>query len=240
MVRDAELLQIFKRGENLPREHGLGVDERVVEYPWVLSRLDIAPRRLLDAGSTLNYPYLLDLPQLSGKEIVIMTLAPEHLEKRANVSYLFGDLRDTLFKDDAFDIIVCISTLEHIGLDNTRLYTGDKSYSESSPNDYLNAVMELRRVLKPGGRLLVTVPFGRYRNFGWMQQFDKKCVGEMISTFGREPVSAAFFQYLPEGWILSNADACAGSEYFDVHSAAAPAFDLAAAARAVACLEFTK
>jgi ubiquinone/menaquinone biosynthesis C-methylase UbiE len=45
--------------------------------------------------------------------------------KQNNISYVYGDLRNTILKDQCFDEIVCISTLEHIGMDNTMLYTKD-------------------------------------------------------------------------------------------------------------------
>src|SRR5213075_2022899 len=125
------------------------------EYPWVLSRLTNGPERLLDAGSTLNYPYLLDLPIVAAKTIVILTLATAHLEARPNVSYLFDDLRDTLLRDGIFDTIVCISTLEHIGLDNTRLYTADGRYAERDLSGFRPAIVELRRMLAPDGRFLL-------------------------------------------------------------------------------------
>jgi SAM-dependent methyltransferase len=238
-ITNEKLLESFSRGEALPQNYGFGIDERIVEYPWVLSRLDRHPARLLDAGSTLNYPYLLDLPQLATKSIIIMTLAPEHLEKRANVSYLYGDLRDIIIRDRIFDLVVCISTIEHIGLDNA-LYTKDSKYQENSPQDYRSALSELRRVLVPGGRLLLTVPFGLKQNFGWMQQFDDRGLTDISIAFGSEPVSTTFFQYLPQGWIISDREACSQCEYYNIHSTPEPASDRAAAARAVACLELVK
>jgi hypothetical protein len=99
---------------------------------------------------------------------------------------------------------------------------------------------EFRRVLKPGGRLLLTVPFGLPQNYGWLQQFDKAGIEDIINAFGSNPLLTTFFQYVPNGWIISDAESCKKSEYFDVHSANEPAPDRAAAARAVACLEFQK
>ena len=240
VLRNEELLQTFWEGESLPENYGFGIDERIVEYPWVLSRLGQNQGRLLDAGSVLNYSYLLDLPQLETKSITIMTLDPEHLEKRNNVSYLYGDLRDILIRDNVFDYIVCISTLEHIGLDNTVFYTNEAKYKETKPQDYRKVMSELQRVLAPGGRLLLTVPFGLPQNFGWMQQIDSSGLIEIAKAFGAQPINTTFFQYLPQGWIISDEQACSECEYFNVHSTSEPASDRAAAARAVACLEFVK
>ncbi len=197
-VRDVELLKTFKTESELPEGYGFGVDERIVEYPWILSRLDLACGYLLDAGSTLNYPYLVDLPTLVSKTIVIMTLAPEHMEKRANVSYLYDDLRDILIRDNVFETIVCISTLEHVGLDNTMIYTKNSNFKESSPHDYRQVMSELRRVLKPGGRLLLTVPFGRYQDLGWLQQFDIRGIEDIIKAFGIKPVCTIFSSICPK------------------------------------------
>lgn len=241
MPTDQALLDIFARGEPLPQGYGVGIDERIVEYPWLLSRMSNAGGLMLDGGSVLNYPFLLDAPQLLVKQLVILTLAPEStMAKRQNVSYMFGDLRETLFRDEVFDLIVSISTLEHIGMDNAKLYTQDDLHNESQLDDYLKVIKEFRRILKPGGRFLMTVPFGLAQNLGWLHQFDSHGLKKAVSAFGSDLQDATFYKYGPEGWMLSDEDACAGCEYYDVHSATAPAPDLAAAARAVACLEFVK
>lgn len=238
---NAQLLEAFGRNEPLPPGYGVGLDERIVEYPWLLSRLRDSEGLLLDGGSVLNYPFLLDAPQLSGKRVVIMTLAPEStIEKRQNVSYVFGDLRDTIFRDEIFDVIVSVSTLEHVGMDNAMLYTADGRHKESSPDDYVRVIQEFRRVLKPGGRFLMTVPFGKSQNLGWLCQFDAERLKQAIAAFGPGLVATTFYKYGPQGWSVSDEASCRECEYFDVHSAARPADDLAAAARAVVCLEFVK
>ena len=238
---DRELLDIFKRGDCLPERYGVGIDERIVEYPWLLSRMSDSESLVLDGGSVLNYPFLLDAPQLSAKRIVIQTLAPEStMTKREHVSYMFGDLRETLYRDDIFDLVVSISTLEHIGMDNAMLYTQDDLHNESRPEDYISVIKEFRRILKPGGRFMMTVPFGAPQNLGWLCQFDSLRLRKAINAFGSNHHATTFYKYGAEGWAISNEEDCVGCEYYDVHSATAPAQDLAAAARAVACLEFVK
>ncbi len=237
VLLDSQLCERFRRTQELPKGYGYRLDERVVEYPWVLSRLDPSAMHLLDAGSALNLELLLQLPILSTKKIVIYNLSPESNPlARANVSYIYGDLRDTILKDQLFEEIVCISTLEHIGLDNTLVYTRDPRFRESRPLDYRGVLREFRRLLVPGGRLFLTVPFGRYENHGWLQQFDQARLLDILDCFGGDLKDQTFYRYTAEGWILSNGAECADCEYFDFY--ARPSFDrdYATAARAVACI----
>ena len=163
--------------------------------PWMNGSWNtLAVRRLanvgkmLDAGSTFNHDFLLERPPLRGADLTIMTLAPE---KRCywykGYSYVFGDLRKTIFLDHAFDTIASISTIEHIGLNNTMLYTGDPADTESDENGFVPAVMEFKRILKPGGTCFISVPFGKRDNLGWYQVFDVSMIEKIVETFA--PVS---------------------------------------------------
>src|SRR2546421_8665154 len=76
--------------EGLPRGYGFRLDERVVEYPWLFSRLQVGVGRLLDAGSVLNSEFLLEQPALQEKTIHICTLSPEKdCYWRKGISYLY-------------------------------------------------------------------------------------------------------------------------------------------------------
>jgi hypothetical protein len=138
-IFSGERMALFPSGHKLPEGFGSRLDERVVEYPWALSRLGAGDRLLLDAGSTLNHQYILDLDILACRSIVIYTLSPERVISRANVSYIYGDLRSTILRSEYFDEIVCISTLEHIGMNNTLLYSKDARYNEQKNDDYAPA-----------------------------------------------------------------------------------------------------
>jgi len=122
-VKDQVIHDAFLSGERLPENYGIGLDERVVEYPWLFSRLPSTAERILDAGAVLNQGWILDLPQIIQKDVVIYTLAPECFSRISDrVSYVYGDLRRSILRDDAVSAVVCLSTLEHIGMDNTSHY----------------------------------------------------------------------------------------------------------------------
>lgn len=239
-LNDSALFERFTSASPLPAGYGARLDERTVEYPWVLARLGAGKGHLLDGGSALNIEFLLDHPRLKDKTIVIYNLAPEETFGLPNVSYLYGDLRETILKDALFDAIACISTLEHIGMDNTLLYTADANFGQANTRDYRLVLNEFRRLLKPGGKLLLTVPYGRYENHGWLQQFDAALVDDVSATFGGSASTAAYYRYTPNGCTLSDAAACAECSYYNIHAVKQPAPDGAAAARAVACIEMIK
>jgi hypothetical protein len=240
-IANENLRQCFRDNLKLPAEFGKRLDERVVEYPWVLSRLRDSDGLILDAGSTFNTPLILDLPQIQNRNIVICTLETDWITLNPKVSYLFCDLRDTLFKDEIFESIVCISTIEHVGMaSDLKKYSIFNPYPEADRESYQNILIEFWRLLKPGGQLLLTVPFGRYEDHGWLQQFDSSGIQKIASIFNDKIRSQTYYRYHQNGWQIATPDECAESEYFNIHAVKDFDSDYAAAARAVACLELEK
>ncbi|MDF0668347.1 MAG: methyltransferase domain-containing protein [Nitrospira sp.] len=243
--RQSEIQRILDHGlfsaDQLPQHYGFRLDERVIEYPWLFNRLRADEGVLLDAGSVLNHRFLLERAVFRNKRVFISTLAPEPISFNAlGVSYVYEDFRDSGFKNDYFDWIVSLSTLEHVGMDNTMLYTSDVSKREDAPLAYLGVVQELKRVLKPGGHFYVTVPFGKAQTYGWFQIFDAPMVDALIQAFAPTSCSEFHFRYLPEGWRVSTREQSAGSTYFDIHNTKTYDADFAAASRAVVCLDLLK
>jgi hypothetical protein len=199
--------------DQLPKEYGYLFDERVIEYPWFFSELKQSYRKsILDIGPCLNYEFTVNklFDDNSIEEIVFLSLTPDkNCYYSRGISYFLGDSRLLPFKDNYFDLVSCISTLEHIGMDNTK-YSG---ISESSIKDYEIAVIEIKRVLKPGGCLLLTLPFGKYENFGWFQQFDLKMVENVIETFAPKALNTIYYRYSDSGWVISNSTDSALAQY---------------------------
>ena len=239
-LEDPALLDRFEQSRDLPAEYGPRLDERVVEYPWVLSRLRTNTGPVLDAGSTFATHLVLDLPWMQARTVVIYTLATDLVVHSPGVQWVYGDLRALAIRDASFETLVCISTLEHVGMAQSFAYSAARPYPTARPEDCLPALREMRRILAPGGRLLLTIPYGQCENHGWLQQFDEAGIRRLIQAFGGEVAAEDYYAYAAEGWQRSSADNCADARYFNVHATPAIEPDGAAAARAVCCLELVR
>lgn len=238
-----EIRSSFEK-KKLPVGFGYRMDERVVEYPWIISNLSERKTSLLDAGSTFNYEYLLKHPRIANKNLTIYTYYPENEsfpEKRIN--YVYGDLRELPFKENNFDQIICQSTIEHIDMDNSMYGYEMKNQAGSSVKsyEYMKVIEELYRVLKKGGILLLTFPFGKFENHGFFQQFDSEMLNRITSFLEVKGIlQDQFFQYSIEGWKVSSKEESNTAESYNPHTGIGKKDDHAAHSRAICCLRFEK
>lgn len=245
VLDDSVQMSLFKNESALHDRFGYGYDERVVEYPWTLTRLPAEAGRFLDAGSVFNFPEIVDRPELANKDVTIFTLAPEkYAFWQKGISYQYGDMRELPFRDDWFDSICTLSTLGHVGMD-CRVYT-KKETEVSIGLEAETAVRELMRVLKPGGRLLASVVFGKHQLINidgapFAEQLDRPLLASLLRAF--EPcasLTTSFYRYSEKGWNVCEEGDCDGLEYFNIHDRNAFDPDNAAAARAVALVDVRK
>lgn len=230
--------KLFCGNSALPVGYGLRIDERVIEYPWVYSRLADKPGAVLDAGSALNYKFLLERAPIQNSNLTICTLAPEkRCYSNKKISYTFDDLRDNRFRDAVFDVVISISTIEHIGLDNTLLYTHDTSKHENDRLSFLSAIREFRRVLKPGGICFISVPYGKAKNHGWFQVFDALMVQSILDAFRPSQTELEYFGYSQFGWAKVDASSLENATCFDIHAQKHYDSDFAAFSRGVVCMQ---
>ena len=234
VLDDEKLVARFAHGKRLPGGYGVGLDERVVEYPWLISQL--SGGRVLDAGSVLNHAHILDrvLPGIESLSITTLQPEPESFPERG-VRYHYGDLRDLPLENGSFDAVVCLSTLEHVGMDNS-IYGADAARADDPRHEARRALSELERVSAPGGTLLLSVPFGQREDHGWFRQFDADDLADLLSAPRFVTAKTEIFKYSAAGWQRSSARDAASCRYRDYHQDTAPVSDLAAAARAVACV----
>ncbi len=115
---------------------------------WAIRKVkEINPKFHIDIGSSLYFCSLLSafIP------VEFYDYRPPVLELD-NLKVRRGNLMSLPFKDNEVKSISCMHTIEHIGLGRY----GDSIDSEGD----LRAIEELKRVLAPGGSLLLVVPIG--------------------------------------------------------------------------------
>lgn len=98
------------------------------------------------------------------------------------------DARSTGFRDGSFDLVISISTVEHVGLvRNINDKTGDSK-----------AMQEILRVLKKGRSAVVTVPYGRG---GGPEHriYDRKSLAKLVSSF--KVAKKEFYRYVAGKWV---------------------------------------
>jgi len=147
-----------------------GVDERPVEIAWCLARVPPG-EPVLDVGYAFAERAYLDglgaLGDVTGVDLVQADVP--------GVKNVQADLRKLPFRDEEFAAAIAISTLEHVGRDNTQYGLGQEDDGDS----LAAALRELRRVAR---RLLVTVPTGDgellpeqavYRPAEWVERFER-------------------------------------------------------------------
>jgi len=127
--------------------------ERFLEYFYAASMIKTVREdsRILDVGcggSIFTFILAGFFPNLVG--IDTRDLSNDHLPYNFKVE----DVTKLSFVNEYFNVITCISTLEHIGLE------GRYGSREDLQGDQ-KAMNEMYRVLKPKGKLILTVPYGK-------------------------------------------------------------------------------
>jgi hypothetical protein len=130
-------------------------NERCIEVPLGYEAAELhQPGWVLDAGCGLNRHMGKSYGTASVLHVTQSLRSEDITVGSGRRSYMEADLRNLrIFASGGFERTVCLSTLEHIGMDNT-VYGGPV---EADPQSMLAAVHELCRVTRRV--LLLTVPF---------------------------------------------------------------------------------
>ena len=172
----------------------VGMTERVIEIPWVISRYR-GERRVLDIGPAYALPlYIEALRRLGIPELHGVDLSRRRVPGMAVTQ---ADVRQMPFKDGTFDLILCVSTLEHIGRDNAHYQVEARTDVEEGD---VAALAEMRRVLAPAGRVLITVPFGCLDIQTWQKQYDLQAWETLLKRAAMRAVETEWFGYDANGW----------------------------------------
>ena len=145
--------------------------EREVEIPFVLENLPEPPAKLLDVSCCYS-SFLLEMIE-AGFDCWGIDIQDYPCDR-----FIKADARDIPFKDKFFDVVTCISSLEHYGLVETPYH----SDTEPDPLVPFTAIDEMVRVLKDDGIIILTLPFG-YGDEGlskWIKFYNIELINELI------------------------------------------------------------
>lgn len=169
-----------------------GTDERLVEIPWVLSRL-VTTGSVLEVGYAYAEPVYLAGLLRAGVELVGLDLAERDIDGMERIT---ADVREIPLPDDSVDQALLVSTLEHVGADNT----GYGLAAEDDGRSRADALRELARVLRPRGSLLVTVPLGEPGDHGWFRLDDVRGWTGLFTSAGLFVEEQEAYELTDEGW----------------------------------------
>jgi O-antigen chain-terminating methyltransferase len=181
------------------------LDERAIEIPWSLSRLGGA-ERVLDLGTANAEPaYVAALLAAAPRELVAADLVEADVP---GLKTVVADVRELPFPDRSFDLVLCVSTLEHVGRDN-RVY----GVETEGGGGIDRALRELRRVLDRRGRLVVTVPCGEPEERDWFVQDEPDSWNRRFLLTGFAVLAQETYERGPEGWRAADPFDPAGVRY---------------------------
>ena len=213
----------FPRRIALPVPCGPGLPERVVEL--LAARLSYRPGlRVLDVGHAHSMECHLELMRElpAPRDLTGIDIAEPIYDVTAfYTASVRGSVTAMEFPDASFDLVWCISALEHFGMDNSD-YTQEFVVDEQMA---VRAMQEMMRVLRPGGSLVVTLPYGRYENHGWFRNFDAAHLAMLLGTVRADAiVHELYFRHSrPNGWSAADPRDLQAVGYADKGNAGATA-----------------
>lgn len=155
--------------------------ERLVEYDFLSRNLVSAHKRanILDVGSERSA--LVQTIREFGNRWQVFGI------DLARDSDATMDARSMGFRDRIFDQVICISTIEHIGV----------SCNVNDKNGDEKALREIFRILKKDGSAIITVPYGR-SNKPEHRVYNRKTLGKLVSHLSVE--KKEFYNYKAGKW----------------------------------------
>ena len=165
--------------------------ERLVEYEFVARNLVSSKKQaaILDigSGSSLLAKAIGELGK--GKwQVFRIDIAESNCDARM-------DARMTGFRKEVFSQVICISTIEHIGI-------GISSGDDDDDDGDLKTVKEILRILKKGGSAIISVPYGKIKKLNY-RVYDRHALSRLVAVDNEEFSVAAkkeFYCYDAGKW----------------------------------------
>jgi SAM-dependent methyltransferase len=166
-----------------------GRSERDVEHDFIRRQVGSRSLRILEIGG-VGSMLSLDLAR-AGHAVTTCDIYP-YPARHPNLQSIQGDFLKWQFGSAAFDAVILLSTLEHIGFGyyhDSVLGDGDRA-----------AVRKVRELLRESGRLVLTTPFsGRGRIVdGFERWYDMARLTDLLAGF--KLVACEF--WVPKVWLF--------------------------------------
>ena len=146
------LLRTMYRRYVLPPPPNL-IGDRDVEYSWISANMPEGPGKALDFGAGKGNMGL--VAAFRGFETTAIDLLPlERPYAHDALSLVQGDILKSSYAAESFDLIINCSVIEHVGL------VGRYDIDVELRDGDLIAMKRLLDLLRPGGRMLLTIPVG--------------------------------------------------------------------------------
>ena len=137
------------------------------EYPWAILNSEISSdTRILDVGSGCSlFPLYLaqkskNVDSIDTDEQLMKIVSPLLADMlKLKVNYFVGNALEMSAKDNTYDYVFCISVLEHL---EQELENGIWVNKHNNKLDRI-AIREFLRVVRPGGRVILTLDYGSKR-----------------------------------------------------------------------------
>ena len=151
---------------------GFVVNERIIENAFAIRSLPEEIKRILDVGCCES-----DLSiQLATMGFDVYGIDSKNYElTHRNFHFIRDDISHTSFQDGYFDAVLAISAVEHIGLG----HYGDSIYSGGD----LKSMREIHRILRNGGTLIMSTPFGAKARVTWQRVYDNDSLANLLKEF---------------------------------------------------------
>jgi SAM-dependent methyltransferase len=129
------------------------IGDRDVEYSWISANMPEGPGRALDFGAGKGNMGL--IAAFRGFDTTAIDLLPlERPYVHRGLSLVQGDVLKSSYEVESFDLIINCSVIEHVGL------VGRYEIDVERRDGDLIAMKRLLDLLRPGGRMLLTIPVG--------------------------------------------------------------------------------
>jgi len=213
---------------------GKGFSERCIETPWVAMHLR-GCQKLLDIGFTFaSFEYLgllLAFKQKLGGELKAADIInPEKVKTRypkdwlgsiLDVPVYVGDIRYLeLPQNNYYDVVTCVSTIEHIGFDEPAKTVSNSAFERKHDQKEVNIKRDpdtnrvvldsIHKILKKKGKILISTPMGKggpvllkdsLGLYCIQWEYNEESWQQITNHQGYELEEERFFKLTEEGWL---------------------------------------